>query len=176
MGTVEFKPPGQAGFIPLTGTTTIPIGSLIDTRGSEIQIVAAVGPYASESEDKAVNFGGGLFRILQSADPNSPAIAKLVQKLACGKGAGKAKASGGGPVAQTAAKRRRRLWGNGSGNYGTSGRGGTGSVVGTTWLTQDTCKGTLFYVADGLGINVLDFSSKKTIPLGPGQKYFSPRH
>jgi hypothetical protein len=174
-GTVEFKPPGQTGFSPVGDLTTIPVNSLIDTRGSEIQLTAALGPYASDTEDKPINFGGGLFRILQSGDVNSPAVAKLVQKLACGKGAGEAKASAGGPVAQEARRRRRRLWGSGSGNYGTSGRGGTGSVVGTTWLTQDTCKGTLFYVADGIGINVFDFSAKKTFPLGPGQKKFLPR-
>jgi hypothetical protein len=175
-GTVKFKPPGQTAYIVLTGITTIPVNSLIDTRGSEVHLTAAKGPYASETEDKSVNFGGGLFRILQSSATNSLATAKLVQKLHCANGGGgSAKASAGSPTAVTSSRRRRRLWGSGSGSYATSGGGGTGSVIGTTWLTQDTCRGTLFYVAEGTGINVFDFSSKKTIPLGPGQKYFSPR-
>jgi hypothetical protein len=177
-GTVKFKPPGGTTFRVLSGTTAIPVGSVIDTRGSEIRLTAATGPYADQTEDKSVNFGGGLFRITQSGDLNSPAIAKLVGKLACGKpGGGSAKASAGGPTAVASRRRGKKgLWGSGSGNYGTSGRGGTGSVVGTTWLTKDTCKGTLFYVAEGTGISVFDFSSKKTTLLGPGQKYFAPRH
>ena len=78
-----------------------------------------------------------------------------------------------GPVATTSAKRRRRVWGSGGGNYKTSGSGGTGSVRGTTWLTKDTCRGTSFKVTDGLGISVLDFDLGQTVELGPGQSYFA---
>jgi hypothetical protein len=153
------------------------VNSLIDTRGSRIHITAATGNFGNKTPDQSVDFYDGIFRILQSADADSPAVAQLVEKLACGAGKGKqVKASSAGPVAVKARKRRRRLWGSGHGSYATSGGGGTGSVRGTTWLTQDTCKGTLFRVAEGLGITVTDNRLKKQIDLGPGQSYFARRN
>ena len=83
-------------------------------------------------------------------------------------------ARAGGPTAVVSRKRRRRrVWGSGSGSYSTAGRGGTGSVRGTTWLTKDTCKGTKFKVTEGIGITVFDKKKKKKIKLGPGDKYFA---
>jgi hypothetical protein len=177
-GSVKVKKPGQGGFETLRkGVSKIPVNSLIDTRGSRIHITAATGNFGNRTPDQSVDFYDGIFRILQSADVDSPAVAQLVEKLACGAGKGKqAKASSGGPVAVKARKRRRRLWGSGHGSYATSGGGGTGSVRGTTWLTQDTCKGTLFRVAEGLGITVTDNRLKKQIDLGPGQSYFARRN
>ncbi len=176
-GTVKFKPPGQAGFSVLTGTAVIPVGSVIDTRGSKVRLTAASGLFGSETSDDSVVFWRGLFRITQPAAVDAAAVAKLVQKLDCRgrRGAG-AKSSAAGPQAQAAGKRRtRKLWGRGSGRYRTRGRGGTGSVRGTTWLTKDTCKGTRFYVKEGIGITVFDFGRKKKIKLGPRKTYFASR-
>jgi hypothetical protein len=174
-GTVPVKRPGQDGFQPLgKGVSKVPVNSLIDTRGSRINIIAATGNLGDKTADRSVDYYDGLFRIVQSGAANSAAVAVLAQKLGCGSGKGKqAKASSRGPVAVTARKRRRRLWGSGSGSYATSGGGGTGSVRGTTWLTRDTCKGTLFRVAEGLGITVFDKGLKKKVELGPGQSYFA---
>jgi hypothetical protein len=49
----------------------------------------------------------------------------------------------------------RGLWGNGAGNYRTTGKYAAASVRGTFWLTQDTCKGTLVRVRSGT-VSVLD--------------------
>lgn len=174
-GIVKVKPPGQAGFSVLTGASAIPVNSVIDTRGSEVQLTAATGPFGSETKDDSVFFRGGLFRILQPAATDSAAVAKLVEKLACRSGSASATASAAGPEAVTAGKRKRKLWGRGSGNYQTAGGGGTGSVRGTTWLTKDTCKGTRFYVSEGVGITVFDFDLDKLIDLGPGESYFASR-
>ena len=176
-GTVKVKEPGQTAFNVLTELSLIPVGSTIDTRGSRVQLTAATGAFGSESADQPVDFYAGLFKIIQKPGTNAPATAKLIQKLACKKTRGgkkKAKASAGGPTAVVSRKRRRRrVWGSGSGSYSTAGRGGTGSVRGTTWLTKDTCKGTKFKVTEGIGITVFDKKRKKSIKLGPGDKYFA---
>jgi hypothetical protein len=176
-GTVRVKRPGDKGFQPLgKGVNKVPVDSVVDTRGSRIHITAATGDFGNKTPDQSVDFYDGVFRITQSPSPNSAAVAQLVQKLACGTTKGKgtqAKASSGGPVAVTSGRRRRHVWGSGHGSYATSGGGGTGSVRGTTWLTQDTCKGTLFRVAEGLGITVNDFDLNKQVELGPGQSYFA---
>jgi hypothetical protein len=175
-GTVRVKLPGDSGFKPLgNGVNKVPVNSVVDTRGSRIHVTAATGDFGNKTPDQSVDFYDGVFRITQSPTPNSAAVAQLVQKLACGTASkGKqAKASSGGPVAVSSGRRRRHVWGSGHGDYATSGGGGTGSVRGTTWLTQDTCKGTLFRVAEGLGITVNDFDLNKQVELGPGQSYFA---
>ncbi len=142
----------------------------------DVRLVAATGNLGNKTPDQSSDFYGGVFRINQDAASDSPLVAQLAEKLACGSAKGKqARASSGGPVAVAAGHRRRRLWGSGHGSYATSGGGGTGSVRGTTWLTQDTCKGTLFRVAEGLGITVFDFDLKKQVDLGPGQSYFAKK-
>jgi hypothetical protein len=173
-GNVLIKLPGASGFGPLNGLQKIPVESVLDTRGGKVRVTAATGNLGDTTEDKSVEFYDGLIRLQQAGDPNAPTVAKLIQKLRCGKQAKGAKASAAsGPVAATSRARHRRVWGSGSGSYGSRGSGGTGSVRGTTWLTKDTCKGTFFKVTEGIGISVFDFDLGKTRELGPGQSYFA---
>jgi hypothetical protein len=172
-GSILIQLPGQSGFVPLTGLEKIPVNSVLDTRGGNVQVIAATGNLGDKSEDNSVQFFGGIIRIEQSGALNAPATAKLVQKLKCAKGAKASKASG--PLAASSKGRSRRVWGSGHGSYGTAGSGGTGSVRGTTWLTKDTCKGTFFKVTEGIGITVFDFHLGKSFELGPGQSHFAKK-
>jgi len=151
------------------------MGSVVDTRGGTVRVTAAVGNLGDTTADNSVSLWDGLVRIEQSGDTNAAATAKLVEKLRCGKKrGGEAKAGkSSGAVATKSGKRRRRVWGSGHGNYKTAGRGGTGSVRGTTWLTKDTCRGTFFKVTNGIGITVFDFDLRQAFDLGPGQSYFA---
>jgi hypothetical protein len=172
-GSVLIKLPGQRGFSPLQGLEKIPVNSVLDTRGGKVRVTAATGNLGDTTEDKSVEFYDGLIRIQQAAGTNALATAKLIQKLKCRKGKDAKASKAGGPVATTSRQRTRRVWGSGSGNYGTRGSGGTGSVRGTTWLTKDTCTGTFFKVTEGIGISVLDLDLGKTFELGPGQSHFA---
>jgi hypothetical protein len=151
------------------------VNSVIDTRGGKVQVTAATGNLGNTTRDQSLQLSDGLIRMQQAGALNAPATAKLVEKLGCPEGIGEVARAGksGGPVATTAGKRRRRAWASGSGNYSTSGSGGTGSVRGTTWLTKDTCRGTFFKVTEGIGISVLDFDLGQRFELGPGQSYFA---
>jgi hypothetical protein len=172
-GSVEVRTPGGT-FKPLTEASELPVGTIFDTRGSRVKLTAATGLLGEQSADQPIDFYLGVFKIIQPPGLNAPATAKLVEKLTCGKGQGKAaSASGAGPVATAAGKRRRKLWGSGSGGYRTAGSGSTGSVVGTTWLTLDTCAHTLTKVIDGHGVLVFDKKTKKKKLVGPGEKYFA---
>jgi hypothetical protein len=175
-GTVKVKLPGESGFTTIDNLTVIPVGTIVDTRGSRVSLTAATGDFGDTTPDDSVDFYGGLFKALQAPATNSQAVAKLIGKLSCG-GKGKAAraSSGGGPIAVAASKRRRRLWGSGHGSYGTAGSGGTGSVVGTTWLTVEKCSGTFFKVLDGTGIQVFDYDLNKLFSLGPGQSHFAEK-
>ncbi len=71
---------------------------------------------------------------------------------------------GGAPV--------RRLWGKGKGRYRTRGRYSSGTVRGTSWITEDYCDGTRTRVFVGV-VRVFDFVTKKTIVVEAGQSYFA---
>lgn len=176
-GIPRVKLPGETFFRPLTEVTTIPVGSIVDTRTGRAELTAATGSLGSETPDESVQFHDGMFRILQPATANAHATAKLNERLSCaGGGADSAGAHAASrPVAYAAAKRRRKLWGSGSGTYSTAGVGGTGSLRGTEWLTLDTCRGTRFYVKSGIGITVFDKAKKKSVELSPGDSYFAKR-
>ena len=175
-GNVKVKRPGKKGFKNLKKVESIPVDSVVDTRGGRVEVTAATGNFGDTNPDNSVVFYQGVIRLKQSGRHNARAVARLVGKLKCPKGpATGAKAQqSSGPIATTSRKRkRRRVWGSGSGNYATSGGGGTGAVRGTTWLTRDTCHGTFFKVTNGLGITVFDRDLNKHIQLGPGQSYFA---
>src|SRR5262249_40883439 len=173
-GSIKVKKPGKRSFKNLKKVETIPVNSLVDTRGGRVEVTAATGNFADTTPDNSIAFYGGVIELKQKGSHNAGATAKLVGKLQCRTGAGGQKATeGGGPGATAWRKRKRHVWGSGSGNYQTSGGGGTGSVRGTTWLTRDTCHGTFFEVKEGLGITVHDFDLDRNVQLGPGQAYFA---
>jgi hypothetical protein len=175
-GKVKIKEKGKRGFKNAKKVEQVRFDSVVDTRGGRAQVTAATGKYAETTPDDSVVFYDGVIRIQQRRAKNARANAKLVGKLRCPKRSSRSAKAGesSDPLATTSRKRRkRRVWGSGGGNYSTSGRGGTGSVRGTTWLTKDTCHGTFFKVTNGLGIRVHDFGLKKSVNLGPGQSYFA---
>ena len=69
-------------------------------------------------------------------------------------------------VASAARKRPRirKLWGNGSGHFRTVGSDASASELGTKWLTEDTCAGTLIRVTQG-AVAVDDFPHHRTFVL-----------
>jgi hypothetical protein len=174
-GTIKVKKPGKKGFKNLKKVESIPVNSVVDTRGGRVEVTAATGNLGDTHPDNSVAFYQGVIRIKQKGARNARANAQLVGKLNCPARtpAGAKAQKSSGPIATTSRKRRRRIWGSGSGNYSTSGQGGTGSVRGTTWLTKDTCHGTFFKVTNGIGITVHDFDLNRRVQLGPGQNYFA---
>jgi hypothetical protein len=66
----------------------------------------------------------------------------------------------------------RSLWGNGKGNYRTRGRYSSATVLGTIWLVQDGCNGTLTVVRRGK-VLVVDFAKNKRYLVKAGQSYLA---
>jgi hypothetical protein len=67
---------------------------------------------------------------------------------------------------------KRTLWARGKGNYRTVGNVSSATVSGTSWVTTDTCAGTLTKVLVGV-VAVKDFTTGKTIILKAGQSYLA---
>jgi len=77
-----------------------------------------------------------------------------------------------GSSARTSRHRVRRVWGDGGGRHRTRGSGGSATVRGTLWLTEDRCGGTFVRVVRGQ-VDVRDFARRVTIRVKAGQSYFA---
>ena len=81
---------------------------------------------------------------------------------------------GGQGAIVAAKKKKRRLWGDGSGKFRTKGKHSAATVVGTRWLVEDSCTSTLTRVVRGR-VSVRDFVKKKTVIVRAGKKYVARR-
>jgi hypothetical protein len=149
-GTVLVRRPGRSRFERLMAGEQIPEGSIVDVRRGRVRIVAARD--AAGATDTA-EFYLGRFRITQTGGA-APYTTLALYGGNFG-GCGPARPRLRAPIAETAAKRRkrrvvRRLWGDGHGRFRTKGRYASATVRGTKWQTIDRCDGVELKVARGV--------------------------
>jgi hypothetical protein len=177
-GTVLIKLPGK-GFVPLTAAANIPMGSQLDTRKGRVELTTAADT-AGKKTQKA-QFYDGIFQIKQSVPKRKPKKAKaLITDLVMkGQIARSQCAPLKGARAAAADKKKKgpkavlgQLWGNGKGQFRTSGKYSSATVRGTIWLVQDRCEGTLTKVRRGT-VAVRDFKRKKTVSVKAGHSYLA---
>jgi hypothetical protein len=155
-GTVKVKLPGTSKFVELDAKRGIPVGSTVDTKKGTVELTSI--PKAGGKPETA-RFYDGIFRISQSRGVTT---LTLVEKLAaCPK-------NGAGAAAKK--PKTRRLWGDGKGNFRTSGKYSAATVRGTKWLVQDSCAGTLTRVTQG-SVTVTD--RRKRIIVRAGKRYLA---
>jgi hypothetical protein len=157
-GTIRIKLPGKRRFRVLREGEQIPLGTTVDVRRGRVTIVAAPG------DDQTADFYGGIFKLSQTKGKNPITVVRLVEKLRC--------ASAKKANAAAKRKKKRRLWGNGTGRFRTKGRHSAATVVGTKWLVQDRCTSTLTRVVRGR-VKVRDFVKDKTVLVRAGKKYIA---
>jgi hypothetical protein len=157
-GRVTIRFPGTVRFVPLAGTLQIPLGSEIDTTDGFVRLTTARD---RSGETQAATFYEGRF-IVRQGGGREP-VTEL--RLSGGNFSRCGLAAGSG----------RHLWGREGGRrgkYRTRGRWSSGTVRGTTWLTRDTCAGTLTRVTKGRVI-VRDFVRKRTVVVRAGHRYLA---
>jgi len=142
----------------------IPVGATVDTRKGRVLLQSANGTAA---------FKDGLFRIVEPRTRGGFTELRLLGGNflgGCGHPARHLSMANG---AETHEKKVvRRLWGNGTGRFRTSGRFSSATVRGTIWLTEDRCDGTLTRVLRGT-VAVLDAVLKRKVLVGPGESYLA---
>jgi hypothetical protein len=158
-GQVQYKLPGSSRYVQLAEGEQIPVGTVIDVLKGRVTLVASDGKGGTATAD----FYGGVFKLGQTNAGLT--VLTLVEKLTCPKTGKKATAS-------AKKKKKRRLWGDGSGNFQTKGKHSAATVVGTKWLVEDTCTTTLTRVDRGR-VSVRDFVKKKTVLVKAGKKYIA---
>ena len=179
-GQPEGVDPGNANVAPVAGEgqcvalkngqgcQPLEVGQLVD-----LDEISVIDPGAGRVEVRADagvgQFYGGKFGFEDIQV--SEAIAKpiLVVKLTGGNfkqctTSNRSLAAKGAPV--------RRLWGKGKGRFRTRGRYSSGTVRGTSWITEDFCDGTRTRVFVGV-VQVYDFVTKQTVAVKAGQSYFA---
>ena len=67
----------------------------------------------------------------------------------------------------------RLLWASGPGTFRTVGRYSAATVLGTQWLTEDFCDGTLVRVTRGVVV-VEDLATHATVTVRAGHSAFTP--
>jgi predicted outer membrane repeat protein len=151
-GRVRVRLPGSDEYFELEDAQQVPVGSTFDTAKGRVNLVAA-GQQRSW-------FYQGVFRLGQTKGAKPLSTLTLSGRLSCGKSA------------NIAAKRKRRLWGDGKGKFRTKGKHSAATVVGTRWLVEDRCNGTLTRVTKGR-VRVRDFRARKTVLVKAGKRYFA---
>ena len=151
-GIVKVKLPGSDEFFDLEDAQQVPVGSTFNTNRGRVNLVAA-GQQRSW-------FYQGTFRLGQTKSARPLSTLTLTGALSCGRGA------------NIAAKKKRRLWGDGRGKFRTKGKHSAATVVGTRWLVEDRCNGTLTRVVKGR-VRVRDFRARRTVVVKAGKQYFA---
>ncbi|HWM08536.1 MAG TPA: hypothetical protein VNO82_04305, partial [Solirubrobacteraceae bacterium] len=156
-GTVRVKRRGGR-FVTLGPGRQIPVGTTVDTLRGRVTIAAA--------GDQTATFYDGVFRLGQGRGAKPLTTLRLVERLRC--------PSGGRASTAAKDKKKRRLWGDGSGKFRTDGRYSSATVRGTRWLVEDRCANTLTKVTKGR-VAVRDKVRRKTVIVRAGKRYVAER-
>lgn len=174
-GTVLVRLPGTTAFVPLTGLTSIPEGTEIDTTNGRVELTSASDP---GNDTQTAQFYSGRFVLLYAPPdigtaPQVPGtVTTLVTSLVLS--APLDCATTRHSAAAQAKKKVRFLWGTGKGNFRTRGRYAAATVRGTIWFTEDTCTTTTVHVVRGV-VDVYDVVLNKHFLVHAGQSHTAHR-
>jgi collagen type VII alpha len=190
-GKVLIEAPGSDTFSPLTSTSKIAMGSTINATNGNVAITVANSGKGTETADfydgefeltqahsgfATEKLVGGNFTAACSASgttgpsgPTGPSGSSGPTGTSGSSGAsGSTQAATALAVAASASTKTkvvRQLWGHDThGKFTTSGRAGSATVLGTIWLTEDLCEGTLFKaVKDSITVTEFAHPSQKHV-------------
>ncbi|MEX2195140.1 MAG: hypothetical protein WD844_07620 [Thermoleophilaceae bacterium] len=179
--SAQTTPGTPRGFIPLTGTATLPVRTIVNTNDGKIRLKSAAA--LSGSRTQAANFTFGTFQIIQKRARRP--ITEMVLKGGTFRGCPRTRARRSSGVdaddsqrrrRRTSRSRVRRLWGDGRGRFRTRGRYSSATVRGTKWIVEDRCGGTLTRLPRrprNSRVDVRDNVRRKTIRLRAGRSYLA---
>jgi hypothetical protein len=169
-GAVTVKVPGSNDYVALSKLSSVPVGSLVDTRGGTVTLRTALPGGQTQSGI----FHGGLFEVRQPKDAKGLTELKLRGAGPdCGKGSARAASV---DKKKKKRKKRKALWGRDNGGaFRTRGGNSVATVRGTAWYTEDRCDGTLTRVSQG-SVTVRDLVNHRTVIVRAGHSYLAPKH
>ena len=167
-GLVRVKLPGSKRFVDLTGLRQVPFGTIIDASHGRVVVTTM----SAGGQLQAMTFYQGEFRLTQNA--KGIVLATLVGGSF--KGCPRVHAHSHLAHASSAKKHVvRKLWASGHGSYTTKGNYASGAVLGTRWLTEDRCDGTLISVyTDEVAVTNLLTHRRRTVKAGHSELVKAP--
>jgi hypothetical protein len=152
---------------PLTRRTLVPIGSTIDASDGQVRLEFATAPADQDAYGpvQSGEFSDGQFTIHQSKSDSLVELQLDETQEPAGKAARTA-------AARPRRARRARVWGQAHGRFRTTGRNGAGTVRGTRWLTEETPRGTLFKVKEGV-VEVREFATGRVVAVPAGESFLA---
>ena len=138
-GRVRIKTPGAPQFVLVGTSIQVPFGTIVDATAGKVSITTASAGGGTQTQ----SFYDGEFKLTQAR--NGTVLATLLggDFAGCHRSRHRAHKS-----AAFAAKSKpaRKLWAEGHGKYSTKGNYATGAALGTRWVIEDLCQGTLIRV------------------------------
>jgi hypothetical protein len=164
-GVVLVKRPGKKTFIRLQAGQQIPLGSEVNATGGVVTLVVATNRHGHKATGRA---SGGVFRVTQGlAAGTEITFLTLAGPKPTGCSARTARAA--------RPRRHHAVTFRDPGPFVTIGsyaRGRGKAATGTTWLTENTCAGTLIRVARG-AVFFHDIPHHRTFLLRAGQSFLA---
>jgi hypothetical protein len=164
-GKVLIRVPGAAYSTHLTGASSVPVGTVVDTTGGRVRLTSANPQPGSVQSGQ---FFGGTFQIRQMRSAGGLVSLLLHDTTSRQSGCSMA------PAHATAVSKRilGLLRGNAKGHFRTVGRFSAATVLGTNWGVRDRCDGTLTVVRTGVVV-VTDFRLHRNVTVRAGQTYLA---
>lgn len=164
-GHVTFKLPGSSKFVAVSAKpTAIPFGATINANNGTVQVtIATTAPGTSAT----ALFYTGQFAITQDATGIATLTLDGPLKV-CSTATDRLAATAHKPLAVAKKPKTRSLWGDGgAGQFTTKGNYAAATVLGTFWLTTDSCTTTVVSVAEGsVSVTNLVTNSSSTVTSG----------
>jgi Ca2+-binding RTX toxin-like protein len=159
--------PGAHRFFPLKEALTIPIASTIDPQTGEVRVATARSRAGARQE---ISVSAGVFSLRQKTGRRPITELRLTGRSfgVCGRSSRGRRAATDKPVRRlvTRVDKRKR------GPFRVRGRYSIAGAVGTAWLTEDRCDGTLTRVDTGT-VRVHDLVRHRTVTVRAGESYLA---
>ena len=140
-GRIRIKLPGATQFVPVGTSIQVPFGTIVDATVGKVSVTTAQAGGGTQ----VVSYYEGEFKLTQ--ERNGQVLATLIGgSFASCPRAKHHKHHGRSARAAKKRKPVRKLWAEGHGKYSTKGNYATGAALGTRWITEDLCGGTLIKV------------------------------
>jgi len=160
-GQVMVKLPGSDKAVPLDGSQTIPLDSLVDASNGKVELTTALD---AQGHTQTATFWGASFRVHQRHGYTEIRLAG--RRPTCA-------AAGSAQIARRKKPKTRSLWAQDNhGRYRTRGQNSVATVRGTTWVTQERCDGTLTRVIHG-AVVVKDRHTHGKVVVTAGHRYLA---
>ena len=166
----------DAGFVPIKGVASLPVGSTVDARKGSLEIEAAANSRAAGDRRLRAHrarLAAGIFRIRQARNRKKPgATIPTDAVLVSGERAER--------ICAGSTRRRplkgivRRLTMSGKGFFRSVGGASVGTARNATFITTDRCDGTLTEVGRGK-VRVRDRRRKRGVAVRAGRGYLVKR-